>query len=149
MLTPGRKAYCDASRLLFETQALSVRLDMILVNNFRATSIRAMGRVSSSERGESTFGMATMRIFFQFRGTLPVRIHRFRMRSRAVMTASSQFFRTPMRRPERPAAVVSEGWSIRCMSSGRVITSDISVWISNALGNALASHLAVGWLAGS
>ena len=65
-----------------------------------------MGRVSSRERGESTLGIGTIRIFFQLRGTLPVRMHRFRMRRRAVMTASSQFLRTPMRSPDLPAAVV-------------------------------------------
>ena len=106
--------------------------------------MRAMGRVSSNDKGEASLGIGTMRIFFQLRGTLPLRMQRLRMRSRAEMTASSQFFRTPNRRPDLPAALVSEGWSMRCISSDRVMTSAISVCIWVAFGNALASHLAVG-----
>ena len=58
---------------------------------------------------ESNFWDWDHKDFLPIPRNFAVRMQRLKMRSRAVMTASSQFFRTPMRTPERPAAVVSEG----------------------------------------
>ena len=83
---------------------------------FNATSMSAIGLVSSSDDGESVLGIGTINIRFQFLGTLPFRMHRFRIRSRAVIAASSQFWRTPILMADGPGDVVSLLKSMMYMS---------------------------------
>ena len=126
VLTPGRKAYWDDSSLLLETHAWRVRLLMIFVSILSATSMSAIGLVSSRDEGDSVLGMGTIKIFFQFLGTLPFRMHRFSILSRAVITASSQFWRTPILMADGPGEVVSFLKSTMYMSWDSVMLSAIS-----------------------